>query len=62
MSKGLKEVLNEMKKLFAMGNLQDRKDMQSKVNREIYRDKVQLTLTEGNARAPWAGIKNYCSL
>lgn len=36
-TKGLKEVLNEKKRVFASGSLQDRKEIQRKVNKEIYK-------------------------
>jgi len=51
------------KRVFASGSLQNRKDMQRKVNKEIYKakcqykDKVQSTLSMGNSRAAWTGIK-----
>lgn len=66
-TKGLKEVLNEKKRVFASGSLQDRKEIQRKINKEIYKDKcqygdkVQRTLTKGNARAAWTGIKTMAN-
>lgn len=66
-TKGLKEVLSEKKRGFASGFLQDRKEIQRKVNKEIYKakcqygDKVQRTLTKGNARAAWTGIKTIAN-
>lgn len=62
-TKELKDILNEKKRVFASGSLQNRKDMQRKINKEIYKarcqykDKIQSTLAAGNSRAAWTGIK-----
>ena len=66
-TKELKDILNEKKRVFASGSLQNRKDMQRKVNKEIYkarcqyRDRVQNTLAAGNSRAAWTGIKQMAN-
>lgn len=62
-TKELKDILNEKKRVFASGSLQNRKDMQRKINKEIYKarcqykDKIQSTLAAGNSRAAWTGFK-----
>jgi hypothetical protein len=46
-TKELKDILNEKKSVFASGSLQNRKDMQRKVNKEIYKVRYRVPWLRG---------------
>ena len=67
-TKELKNVINKKKKIFYIGNNQERKDVNKVVKNEIRKakradkDKVEHKYSSGDLRAAWRGIKSMSSV
>ena len=67
-SKHLKNVLNEKKRVYFLGDLADRKEVQRAVKskirkaREIYKQKIELKFKTGGMRTAWDGIKTMSDM
>lgn len=55
-AKGLKEVLNEKMRVFCFQSLQDKREIQRKVNKEIYEAKCQCRDKVQRYRVTWATL------
>lgn len=67
-TKELKSVINMKKRIFYTGSIQEKKEINRVLRRQIrkaksvYRDKMELKYTSGDLRTAWKGIKSMASI
>ena len=67
-TKELKQVLNKKKRIFFTGSEEEKKEVSREVKRAIkkakldYKNKVEVSFTQGNLRSAWQGLKNMAEV